>query len=168
MLAHALYCTNIVRAPGISSNQYQSRRLFIELERAQAFAKQLEIALALDENDSDVHRILAAVHLVGGDHDEPEQIVERLAAAKGVFVGRGVLRRLVAPEHVAAGARIHQRLVQVPAAGHDVGKGRAAHEARVVARAELVCGHLEKGAIGVESFGNLQTLRPVAPAGREP
>ncbi|HEX6102014.1 MAG TPA: adenylate/guanylate cyclase domain-containing protein [Alphaproteobacteria bacterium] len=31
---------------------------------------ELETALSLDENDSDVHRILAAVHLVGGDHDQ--------------------------------------------------------------------------------------------------
>ncbi|MDF2765854.1 MAG: guanylyl cyclase [Rhodospirillales bacterium] len=31
---------------------------------------ELETALRLDENDSDVHRILAAVNLVGGDHDQ--------------------------------------------------------------------------------------------------
>jgi adenylate cyclase len=31
---------------------------------------ELEKALGLDENDSDVHRILAAVNLVGGDHDQ--------------------------------------------------------------------------------------------------
>ena len=31
---------------------------------------ELEIALGLDENDSDVHRILAAVNLVRGDHDQ--------------------------------------------------------------------------------------------------
>jgi adenylate cyclase len=31
---------------------------------------ELETALGLDENDSDVHRILAAVNLVGGDHEQ--------------------------------------------------------------------------------------------------
>jgi adenylate cyclase len=31
---------------------------------------ELDIALSLDENDSDVHRILAAVNLVRGDHDQ--------------------------------------------------------------------------------------------------
>jgi adenylate cyclase len=34
----------------------------------QAVKKALEIALALDANDSDVHRVLAAVNLTSGDH----------------------------------------------------------------------------------------------------
>jgi adenylate cyclase len=32
--------------------------------------RELDTALSLDENDSDVHRILAAVNLVGRDHDQ--------------------------------------------------------------------------------------------------
>jgi adenylate cyclase len=39
--------------------------------------EQLQIALALDENDSDVHRILAAVNLVRGDHDRAMYHQER-------------------------------------------------------------------------------------------
>ena len=37
----------------------------------QRVAEELQIALALDENDSDVHRILAALNLLRGDHDAP-------------------------------------------------------------------------------------------------
>jgi adenylate cyclase len=40
-------------------------------------AEQLQIALALDENDADVHRILAAVNLVRGDHDRAMYHQER-------------------------------------------------------------------------------------------
>jgi adenylate cyclase len=38
---------------------------------------ELEIALALDENDSDVHRILAAANLIHGDHDRAMYHQER-------------------------------------------------------------------------------------------
>ena len=40
-------------------------------------ADQLQIALALDENDSDVHRILAALNLVRGDHERAMYHQER-------------------------------------------------------------------------------------------
>jgi adenylate cyclase len=43
----------------------------------QQVLKALEAALALDDNDSDVHRILAAVNLVRGDHDQAEYHQER-------------------------------------------------------------------------------------------
>ena len=43
-------------------------------------AKQLEIALALDENDSDVHRILAASNLIRGDHERAMYHQERALA----------------------------------------------------------------------------------------
>ena len=39
--------------------------------------EELQIALALDDNDSDVHRILAAVNLVRGDHDRAMHHQER-------------------------------------------------------------------------------------------
>jgi len=38
---------------------------------------ELKIALALDDNDSDVHRILAAVNLAHGDHDRAQYHQER-------------------------------------------------------------------------------------------
>jgi adenylate cyclase len=41
----------------------ESDRIWMELLR------ELKIAIDLDDNDSDVHRILAAVNIVGGDHD---------------------------------------------------------------------------------------------------
>jgi adenylate cyclase len=41
---------------------------------------ELEIALALDDNDSDVHRILAAVNLVRDDHDKAAYHQERALA----------------------------------------------------------------------------------------
>jgi adenylate cyclase len=41
---------------------------------------ELEIALALDDNDSDVHRILAAVHLTRDDHDKAAYHQERALA----------------------------------------------------------------------------------------
>ena len=40
------------------------------------------IALALDDNDSDVHRILAAVNLTHGDHDKAAYHQERGAGAQ--------------------------------------------------------------------------------------
>jgi adenylate cyclase len=43
----------------------------------QRVGEELQIALALDENDSDVHRILAAVNLVRGDHDRAMYHQER-------------------------------------------------------------------------------------------
>jgi adenylate cyclase len=42
--------------------------------------EELEIALALDENDSDVHRILAALSLIRGDHDRALYHQERALA----------------------------------------------------------------------------------------
>ncbi len=39
------------------------------LATQEEIGRELEVALALDENDSDVHRILAALSLVRGDHD---------------------------------------------------------------------------------------------------
>jgi adenylate cyclase len=41
---------------------------------------ELQVALALDENDSDVHRILAAVHLIRGDHERAMYHQERALA----------------------------------------------------------------------------------------
>ena len=52
-------------------------------DRDAAFRKiadELEIALALDDNDSDVHRILAAVNLVRDDHDKAAYHQERALA----------------------------------------------------------------------------------------
>jgi adenylate cyclase len=49
-------------------------------DREAAWARvveELNIALALDDNDSDVHRILAAVNLVHGDHDKAMYHQER-------------------------------------------------------------------------------------------
>jgi adenylate cyclase len=49
-------------------------------DRERAFeriAKELEIALSLDENDSDVHRILAAAKLIRGDHERAMYHQER-------------------------------------------------------------------------------------------
>ena len=43
-------------------------------------ADELQTALALDENDSDVHRILAALNLVRGDHDRAMYHQERALA----------------------------------------------------------------------------------------
>jgi adenylate cyclase len=43
-------------------------------------AKELEIALSLDENDSDVHRILAAAKLIRGDHERAMYHQERALA----------------------------------------------------------------------------------------
>jgi adenylate cyclase len=43
-------------------------------------AEELQFALALDENDSDVHRILAALNLVRGDHDRAMYHQERALA----------------------------------------------------------------------------------------
>jgi adenylate cyclase len=43
----------------------------------QRVADELEIALALDENDSDVHRILAALNLLRGDHERSRYHQER-------------------------------------------------------------------------------------------
>jgi adenylate cyclase len=43
-------------------------------------ANELEITLALDENDSDVHRILAALNLIRGDHDKAAYHQERALA----------------------------------------------------------------------------------------
>jgi adenylate cyclase len=46
----------------------------------QQVADELEIALALDDNDSDVHRILAAVNLTRDDHDKAAYHQERAIA----------------------------------------------------------------------------------------
>ena len=46
----------------------------------QQVADELEIALALDDNDSDVHRILAAVNLTRDDHDKAAYHQERALA----------------------------------------------------------------------------------------
>src|SRR5260370_179779 len=46
----------------------------------QQVAAELEIALALDDNDSDVHRILAALNLVRDDHDKAAYHQERALA----------------------------------------------------------------------------------------
>ena len=43
----------------------------------QHVAEELQIALALDENDSDVHRILAALNLLRGDHERSRYHQER-------------------------------------------------------------------------------------------
>jgi adenylate cyclase len=43
-------------------------------------AEELQTALALDESDSDVHRILAALNLVRGDHDRATYHQERALA----------------------------------------------------------------------------------------
>src|SRR5207253_1981736 len=43
----------------------------------QQVSKELEIALALDDNDSDVHRILAALNLNNKDHDKASYHQER-------------------------------------------------------------------------------------------
>ena len=43
----------------------------------QRVAEELQIALALDENDSDVHRILAALNLLRGDHERSRYHQER-------------------------------------------------------------------------------------------
>ena len=43
-------------------------------------ADELQIALALDDNDSDVHRILAAVNLTRNDHDKAAYHQERALA----------------------------------------------------------------------------------------
>ena len=55
---------------------------------------------------------------------------ERVVCVVGMRVGRCC----IAHEQVATGGHIDQRLVQVPAAGHDLFKRRAAHEGGVVAR----------------------------------
>src|SRR5882724_9913583 len=46
----------------------------------QQVAAELEIALALDDNDSDVHRILAALNLTRDDHDQAAYHQERALA----------------------------------------------------------------------------------------
>src|SRR3989440_7961671 len=46
----------------------------------QQVSKELEIALALDDNDSDVHRILAALNLNNKDHDKASYHQERALA----------------------------------------------------------------------------------------
>lgn len=46
----------------------------------QEIVRELAVALALDENDSDVHRILAAVHLAHNDHDKALYHQERALA----------------------------------------------------------------------------------------
>jgi len=46
----------------------------------QQVADELQIALALDDNDSDVHRILAAVNLTRDDHDQAAYHQERALA----------------------------------------------------------------------------------------
>jgi adenylate cyclase len=46
----------------------------------QQLAAELEVALALDDNDSDVHRILAAVNLMREDHDKAAYHQERALA----------------------------------------------------------------------------------------
>ena len=46
----------------------------------QRVAEELQIALALDENDSDVHRILAALNLLRGDHERSRYHQERALA----------------------------------------------------------------------------------------
>jgi adenylate cyclase len=46
----------------------------------QQVSKELEIALALDDNDSDVHRILAALNLTSEDHDKASYHQERALA----------------------------------------------------------------------------------------
>jgi adenylate cyclase len=46
----------------------------------QQLANELEITLALDDNDSDVHRILAALHLNRDDHDKATYHQERALA----------------------------------------------------------------------------------------
>jgi adenylate cyclase len=46
----------------------------------QQLAAELEIALALDDNDSDVHRILAALNLLRGDYDKAAYHQERALA----------------------------------------------------------------------------------------
>lgn len=46
----------------------------------QQIVQELEVTLALDENDSDVHRILAALNLVRGDHDKAAYHQERALA----------------------------------------------------------------------------------------
>jgi adenylate cyclase len=46
----------------------------------QQVAEELEIALALDDNDSDVHRILAALNLTRNDHDKAAYHQERALA----------------------------------------------------------------------------------------
>jgi len=43
-------------------------------------AREREVTLGLDENDSDVHRILAALNLVRGDHDKAAYHQERALA----------------------------------------------------------------------------------------
>ena len=43
----------------------------------QTVKKELEIALALDDNDSDVHRVLAALNLAGGDHNAAQYHQQR-------------------------------------------------------------------------------------------
>jgi adenylate cyclase len=43
-------------------------------------AEELQTALALDDNDSDVHRILAALNLIRGDHDKAQYHQERALA----------------------------------------------------------------------------------------
>ena len=48
---------------------------------------------------------------------------------------RAARRGRITAEYISAGLCIHQRLVQMPATGHDVGKRRAAHEGGVVTRA---------------------------------
>jgi len=46
----------------------------------QQVSAELEIALALDDNDSDVHRILAALNLNREDHDKAAYHQERALA----------------------------------------------------------------------------------------
>jgi len=46
----------------------------------QTIVQELEIALALDENDADVHRILAALNLIRGDHEKSLYHQERALA----------------------------------------------------------------------------------------
>jgi adenylate cyclase len=43
----------------------------------QTVKKELEIALALDDDDSDVHRVLAALNLAGGDHNAAQYHQQR-------------------------------------------------------------------------------------------
>src|SRR5436305_9286389 len=46
----------------------------------QQITSQLEIALALDDNDSDVHRILAALNVTSNDHERAAYHQERALA----------------------------------------------------------------------------------------
>ena len=49
------------------------------LVEAHGKEKELETALSLDENDSDVHRILAAVNLVEFESDDPDEVATKIS-----------------------------------------------------------------------------------------